>query len=67
MLVLSRKPGEEIQVRIPPSDAEQVVTIRTVRLGPNTVRLGIEADRTVGIVRGELLPESVQQLEPAAA
>ena len=47
MLVLSRKPGERILI-----GAEITVTI--VRIGPNTVRLGIDAPRSMNIVREEL-------------
>ena len=48
MLMLSRKPGESIRIG---SD----VTVTIVRIGPNTVRVGIEAPRDVKIVRQELL------------
>ncbi|MBX9695321.1 MAG: carbon storage regulator [Cyanobacteria bacterium] len=47
MLVLSRKPGEKILIG-------ENVTITIVRIGPNTVRLGIEAPRDMNIVRDEL-------------
>jgi carbon storage regulator len=47
MLVLSRKPGERIMI----GDA---VTITVVRIGPNNVRLGIDAPREMNIVREEL-------------
>ena len=47
MLVLSRKPGEKILIG---SD----VTVTIVRVGPNTVRLGIDAPRDMNIVREEL-------------
>ena len=47
MLVLSRKAGETIQI-----GPDIAVTI--VRIGPNTVRIGIEAPRHVSIVRAEL-------------
>ncbi|OGT54394.1 MAG: hypothetical protein A3E01_03100 [Gammaproteobacteria bacterium RIFCSPHIGHO2_12_FULL_63_22] len=67
MLILSRKPGEEIQLRIPPSAEEQIVTIRTVRIGSNTARIGVEADRQVEIVRVELLEKLETQLEPVPA
>jgi len=50
MLVLSRKSGEKILI------GDQVeVTI--VRIGPNTVRLGIDAPRDMNIVREELCTE----------
>lgn len=47
MLVLSRKPGERILI-----GEEIAVTI--VRIGPNTVRIGIDAPREMNIVRDEL-------------
>jgi carbon storage regulator len=47
MLVLSRKPGEKILIG-------DDVTVTIVRIGPNTVRIGIEAPRTMNIVREEL-------------
>ena len=47
MLVLSRKVGERILV-----GDKVVVTI--VRIGPNAVRLGIEAPKDMNIVREEL-------------
>lgn len=65
MLVLSRKPGERIMI----GDA---VTITVVRIGPNNVRLGIDAPREMNIVREELCGRSVAELvahpggEPAA-
>ena len=57
MLVLSRKAGERILI------GEDVV-INIVRIGPNTVKIGIEAPKSVNIIREELcetvgaLPES---------
>lgn len=47
MLVLSRKPGERIFI------GDQVA-VTIVRIGPNTVKLGIEAPRDMNIVREEL-------------
>ena len=57
MLVLSRKPGEQILVG-------EDVKITVVRIGPNTVRLGIEAPRGINIIRQEL---TVTLTEPATA
>ena len=50
MLVLSRKPGERILIG-------NEVSVTIVRIGPNTVRLGIEAPRDMNIVREELCVE----------
>lgn len=56
MLVLSRKPGERILV-----GNDVVITI--VRIGPNTVRLGIDAPGHMNIVREELCePGAVEAL-----
>ena len=56
MLVLSRKPGERILI-----GNDVVVTI--VRIGPNTVRLGIDAPGHLNIVREELCePGTVEAL-----
>jgi len=52
MLVLSRKAGERILI------GEDVV-INIVRIGPNTVKIGIDAPKSVSIVREELC-ESVE-------
>jgi len=58
MLVLSRKPGERILIG-------DDIAITVVRIGPNTVRIGIEAPRTMNIVRDELcLPEEEMILSP---
>ncbi len=48
MLVLSRKTGEKIRIG-------DNVFLTVVRIGPDKVRLGIEAPRGVTIVREELL------------
>lgn len=47
MLVLSRKPGERIIIG-------DEVAITVVRIGPNAVRLGIDAPRDMNVVREEL-------------
>lgn len=47
MLVLSRKSGERIRIG-------DDVTLTIVRIGPNSVRLGIDAPRSMSIVREEL-------------
>ncbi|MES2793186.1 MAG: carbon storage regulator [Planctomycetota bacterium] len=51
MLVLSRKPSERILV-----GDDVVITI--VRVGPNSVRLGIDAPGHMTIVREELISEA---------
>ena len=58
MLVLSRKSGERILIG-------DKVTITVVRIGPNTVRLGIDAPREMNIVREELCVEKVEKTDEA--
>jgi carbon storage regulator len=47
MLVLSRKPGEQIRIG-------DNITIAVVEVRGNRVKIGIEAPRAVGVVRSEL-------------
>jgi carbon storage regulator len=47
MLVLSRKPSERILIG-------DDIAVTVVRIGPNNVRIGIEAPRSMNIVREEL-------------
>lgn len=47
MLVLSRKQGESL--RIGPD-----VIVKIVRIGPNAVRIGIDAPKDVNVVRTEI-------------
>lgn len=56
MLVLSRKSGERILIG-------DKVAITIVRIGPNTVRLGIDAPRDMNIVREELCAEGGDHIE----
>ena len=56
MLVLSRRTGERILIG-------DDVAITVVRIGPNSVRIGIEAPRSMNIVREELCDFS-DQTEP---
>ena len=51
MLVLSRKPGERIMI------GDNVI-VTVVRIGPNNVRLGIDAPAELNIVREELCANS---------
>lgn len=53
MLVLSRKPGERILVG-------NDIVISVVSLGPNTVKIGIDAPQDMNIVRAELVPAGHQ-------
>jgi carbon storage regulator len=60
MLVLSRKPGERILIG-------DNVSVTIVRIGPNTVRLGIDAPRAMNIVREELCHRDEAAEAPAEA
>lgn len=60
MLVLSRKPGERIFI------GDQVA-VTIVRIGPNTVKLGIEAPREMNIVREELCAGSLPLAQSSQA
>lgn len=51
MLVLSRRVSEKIRI------GDDIV-ITVVRIGPNTVRLGVDAPLSLNVVREELIPES---------
>ena len=59
MLVLSRKAGERILIG-------DDVAITVVRIGPNSVRVGIEAPKSMNIVREELCDFGVQQKNDGA-
>lgn len=60
MLVLSRKIGERVLI-----GDEVIVTV--VRIGPNAVRLGIEAPKTHNIVREELTAQASSVLGSLAS
>jgi carbon storage regulator len=60
MLVLSRKQGEKIII-------DDRITITLVRVDHNQVRLGIEAPRSVSVVREELLAPREQPTALASA
>ncbi len=56
MLVLSRKSGEKIQIG-------DNISLTIVRIGPNSVRIGIEAPREMSILREELQPSQAGSAE----
>lgn len=60
MLVLSRKPGERLLIG-------EDIAVTIVRIGPNNVRIGIEAPRGVTIVREELTYDGVPSPSRASA
>lgn len=54
MLVLSRKNLESLIIKVPPTTTEKSIKVQVVGTG-KVVRLGIEADKDVSILRNELL------------
>lgn len=60
MLVLTRKPREEIRIG-------NGITITILRVKGQSVRIGIDAPNDIRIVRGELKPEDAAANEPAPA
>ena len=59
MLVLSRKAGERILIG-------DDIKVTVVRIGPNTVRLGIDAPREKNIVREELCASNIPGKQEAS-
>lgn len=59
MLVLSRKMSERILIG-------DEISITIVRIGPNSVRIGVEALRNMSVVRSELCPLGAGQDEVAS-
>ena len=58
MLVLSRKPGERIHIG-------HDITITVLIIGPNNVRLGIDAPKHLNIARDELIAGPVSADTPS--
>ena len=58
MLVLSRKTGERIMIG-------DEVTITVVRIGPNVVRIGIDAPRDVTVHRQEIYDAIKREMNEA--
>jgi len=54
MLVLSRKPGERILIG-------EAIALTIVRIGPNTVRIGIDAPAGLRIMREKLTQAAVDE------
>lgn len=55
MLILSRKVGEEIVIDVP---GREPIVVRLLRNTGCNVRLGIEAEKDVPIMRGECLQKA---------
>jgi carbon storage regulator CsrA len=54
MLILMRRPGELIDVTVPPSNKATHITIASLKIDGNQARLGIDAPRGVTIDRREI-------------
>lgn len=65
MLVLSRKTSERIFIGRPGEDT--LVTLTVIRIGPNNVRIGIDAPDELAIIREELADAYVEVGELATA
>jgi carbon storage regulator len=48
MLVLTRKPGEDIVIG-------QNITVRVIAAGTSKVKIGVDAPRNVDVIRSELV------------
>ena len=53
MLILSRKEGECISLRIPPSDKERTIRVTVTDMRKISVKLGFDADKDVRILRDD--------------
>jgi carbon storage regulator CsrA len=62
MLVLSRKPDQKIILQV---EGLKDIELTVVRIDHNKVRLGIDADNSVTILRSELIPSSTPLAELA--
>lgn len=56
MLVLSRNLGKKLMIEV-----NQEITITILEINENQVKLGIEAERTIPIVREEILNNRYKQ------
>lgn len=55
MLILERKPTEQILLKLP---GGETIEITNVRMGRGACRIGVSAPHSVRIVRSELITES---------
>jgi carbon storage regulator CsrA len=65
MLVLSRKKDETIILKAPGMDDIKITVVRIDNR--NKVRIGIEADKEITVLRSELAAEGTEQLPSAVA
>ncbi len=61
MLVLTRRRGENLILTVPPSNLPRQIVVGVAAIERGRVKIGIQADRDVAIVREEL----AQQPNPA--
>jgi carbon storage regulator len=62
MLVLSRKRDEKILLKV---NEQESIELTVVRIDTNKVRLGIDADDSVTILRSELVDRTVPKAATA--
>jgi|TARA_R110000765_G_scaffold204162_1_gene309191 carbon storage regulator CsrA len=60
MLILTRKPGQSLIISVPGHDPVEVLVTSTSK---GSVKLGIDADKAINVVRAELLPKTQPQEE----
>lgn len=54
MLVLSRKPGEEIVIAVPPSNVEQIIIVKNCGTYGDRMKIGTKADPLILVHRREV-------------
>lgn len=54
MLAVTRRENETIVITVPPSDKPQRIEVMVCQVGQRRARLGVTADRTISIHRGEV-------------
>lgn len=59
MLVLTRKTSEELIIR--DSETGVIITVKVVRTGPHTVKIGIEAPENWDVIRPETVDGDLSQ------
>lgn len=55
MLVLTRKPNEEIHLLLPDGERVVITVVGDRDSGPAKVRIGIDAPQSIKVLRGELV------------
>lgn len=54
MLVVKRKTGQRIVIKVPPSDQEQLIEVAQAGTRRQPFKIGVEAPEQIKIVRKEL-------------